>query len=243
MSKRSTTEEYVTKCKLTHGDTYDYSAVNYIKSKDKVTIICKKHGPFKQWASDHRRGFGCSECSQKANGTTEKFIKKAIEIHGDFYDYSKVVYERLNTQVTITCPKHGDFQTNPSYHIYGTQVGCAKCCRSKGELAIEAWLVEHNIKFEDQKRFNTFKMKKFDFYLPDYNLCVEYDGAQHFFEKHQLTSDKKLAKKLFEDVQIRDKEKTLFCLKNGIRLLRIPYFKFKEIKNILTDEILHHPTK
>ncbi len=243
MSKRLTTEEYVTKCKLTHGDTYDYSAVNYVRSKDKVTIICKKHGPFKQWASDHRRGFGCSECSQKANGTTEKFIKKAREIHGDFYDYSKVNYITSTVNIVITCPKHGDFQTKPTYHIYGTQIGCAKCHRSKGELAIEAWLTNNDIKFEDQKRFDTFRMKKFDFYLPDYNMCIEYDGAQHFFEKHQLTSDKKLAKKLFEDVQIRDKEKTLFCLRNGIRLLRIPYFKFKEMKTILTNEILHYPTK
>ena len=113
----------------------------------------------------------------------------------------------------------------------------------KGELAIEAWVTNNDIKFEDQKRFDTFRMKKFDFYLPDYNMCIEYDGAQHFFEKHQLTSDKKLAKKLFEDVQIRDKEKTLFCLRNGIRLLRIPYFKFKEMKTILTNEILRHPTK
>ena len=72
---------------------------------------------------------------------------------------------------------------------------------------------------------------------------IEYDGAQHFFEKHQLTSDKKLAKKLFEDVQIRDKEKTLFCLKHGVRLLRIPYFKFKEIPTILTHEILRNSSK
>lgn len=243
MSKKLTTKEYVAKCKLVHGDTYDYSAVNYITSKDKVTIICKKHGPFNQWASDHRRGFGCSECSQKANGTTEKFIKKAKEVHGEFYDYSKVNYIKSVINVTIICPKHGEFQTKPTYHIHGTQIGCAKCCRSKGELAIEAWLIDHNIKFEDQKRFDTFRMKKFDFYLPDYNLCIEYDGAQHFFEKNQITSDKKLAKKLFEDVQIRDKEKTLFCLKNGVRLLRIPYFKFKEIPNILTHEIFLHTTK
>jgi very-short-patch-repair endonuclease len=224
MSKKLTTEEYVAKCKLAHGDAYDYSAVNYTRSKDKVTVICKKHGPFQQWASDHRRGFGCSECSQKANGTTEKFINKAKEIHGDFYDYSKVEY------------------VTSKYHIHGTQVGCAKCCRSKGEMLIETWLIKNNIKFEDQKRFDTFRTKKFDFYLPDCNMCIEYDGAQHFFEKHQLTSDKKLAKKLFEDVQIRDKQKTLFCLKNGIRLLRIPYFKFKQINEILTNEVLLHTT-
>ena len=243
MSKRLTTKEYVAKCKLTHGEMYDYSAVNYVRAKDKVTIICKKHGPFKQWASDHRRGFGCSECSGKTRSNTEKFITKAKEIHGDFYDYSKTNYNSSKTKISIICPKHGEFQTKPTYHIYGTQIGCPKCCRSKGELSIEYWLVDNNIKFEDQKRFDSFKMKKFDFYLPDYNMCIEYDGAQHFFEKHQLTSDKKLAKKLFEDVQIRDKEKTLFCLKNGIRLLRIPYFKFKEIKKILTNEILLHTTK
>lgn len=242
MAKKLTTEEYVAKCKLSHGDTYDYSATNYTTSSNKVTIICKTHGPFQQRASDHRKGFGCSVCSQKVRGTTEKFIKKAREVHGNFYDYSKVDYKQLSGNIIIICPYHGEFITKPSYHIYGTQIGCAKCSRSKGELLIEAWLTKNNITFENQKRFDAFKMKKFDFYLPTYNMCIEYDGAQHFFAKHQLTSDKKLAKKLFNDVQLRDKQKTLFCLKNGIRLLRIPYFSFKQINEILTNEILLHTT-
>jgi very-short-patch-repair endonuclease len=243
MSRRLTTEEYIEKCKAVHGDTYDYGAVKYVHTKVKVNIICRKHGVFKQWPSDHRRGFGCSECSQKSKGTTEKFISKAKTIHGNFYDYSKSIYTSLDKDIIIICPKHGEFKTKPSYHLYGTQTGCPKCCRSKGEIAIEDWLNNHGIKFEEQKRFETFKMKKFDFYLPEYKMCIEYDGAQHFFEKHQLTSDKSLAKKLFKDVQLRDKEKTLFCLKHGIRLLRIPYFNFKNIKNILTNEILRNSSK
>jgi very-short-patch-repair endonuclease len=243
MSRRLTTQEYIAKCRLAHGNTYDYSAVNYVRSKDKVTIICKKHGPFNQWASDHRRGFGCPECSQKANGTTEKFIKKAKEIHGDFYDYSKVDYKRLDVHVIIICPKHGEFKTLASSHIYGSQTGCSTCCRSKGELAVDSWLTKNNIAFETQKRFDGLKTKSYDFYLPKHNLCIEYDGAQHFYEKNQITSNKELAKKLFEDCQLRDKQKTLFCLKNGIRLLRIPYFKFKELEKILTNEILLHTTK
>ena len=243
MSKKLTTEEYIAKCILVHGNTYDYGAVNYINSNVKVTIVCNVHGKFSQWPSDHRRGFGCPMCSGKNKNTTEIFILKARQIHGLFYDYSKVNYQGLKKDIVIICPKHGEFQTKPSYHIYGTQIGCAKCCRSKGELMIEYWLELNNIEFVQQKRFDDLKRKKFDFYLPAHKMCIEYDGAQHFFEKHQITSNKCLAKKLFEEIQIRDKEKTLFCLKYGVRLLRIPFFKFKDIEKILTNEILLHTTK
>lgn len=243
MSKRTTTEEYIAKCKMVHNNTYDYTNLIYIDNTCKVTIRCKIHGNFLQRPSDHRRGFGCPSCSGKVRGNTEQFIYKAKNVHGDFYDYSKVEYVSLSKEIVIICPKHGDFKIKPRFHIYGSKNGCSLCCRSKGEQIIEKWLLNNNIHFEEQKKFNNLKSKRFDFYLPLYNTCIEYDGAQHFFEKNQKTKNKDLAKILFNEVKRRDEEKTLFCSENKIRLIRIPFTELRNIDNILNHEILRHTTK
>lgn len=61
--------------------------------------------------------------------TTEDFIKKAKEIHGDKYDYSKTIYVDAKTKVIITCKIHGDFLQNPHNHI-SNKSGCPKCCKN-----------------------------------------------------------------------------------------------------------------
>ena len=57
--------------------------------------------------------------------TTEEFIKKAREEHGDRYDYSKVEYVNSTTKVCIICKEHGDFLQQPSNHLHG--IGCPQC--------------------------------------------------------------------------------------------------------------------
>lgn len=119
-----TQEQFIKKAKAIHDDKYDYSKVNYISTHKKVIIICKEHGEFLQAPADHQQTKGCPKCS----GTymdTEYFKEKAIKIHGNKYDYSKVIYEKNNKKVIIICPEHGDFEQNPSEHLSGK--GCAKC--------------------------------------------------------------------------------------------------------------------
>ena len=83
--KKLTTEEFIDKAITVHGDKYDYSLVNYIVSKNKITIICKEHGEFLQRPNDHLNGSGCHKCAG-FNLTREEFIDKAIILHGDKYD-------------------------------------------------------------------------------------------------------------------------------------------------------------
>src|SRR5690606_39195542 len=59
---KKTTEQFITEARLVHGDEYDYSEVKYVRNKDKVSIICQKHGVYKQIPLDHLKGRGCSEC-------------------------------------------------------------------------------------------------------------------------------------------------------------------------------------
>jgi very-short-patch-repair endonuclease len=127
------TEEFIQEAVKLHCDIYDYSKVEYKTCKDYVTIICKKHGPFVQTPDIHLNNkAGCQICSNERNAlrmsdTQEDFLRKAVEVHGDTFDYSKVNYIDSQTYVTIICQEigHGEFPQVPSSHLQGT--GCIKC--------------------------------------------------------------------------------------------------------------------
>ena len=107
--KKPTTEEWIEKAKLVHGGKYDYSKVEYVNAKTKVIIICHKHGDFLQTPDKHLIGRGCSKCGGSEKLTTTKFIEKAMLIHENTYDYSKVEYVNAHTNIIIICSIHGEF--------------------------------------------------------------------------------------------------------------------------------------
>lgn len=218
-----------------HGNFYDYSKTEYLSMKKKVKIICKLHGEFFQTPLSHLRGSGCYECGLKKMSKSlkkpiEEFIKKCNEIHGGLYDYSKVKYDKLSDKIIIVCGKHGEFTQRAFSHQQG--YGCGKCSKSKGEIEIEKFLSDNNIIFQYNKHFDDCRNKNtlpFDFYLPYYNFCIEYDGIQHHESIEYFGGDSKLEyqKKL-------DNIKNNWCLKNKIKLIRISYKDFSNIKNILS---------
>ena len=131
--RRYTTTTFIAKAKEIHGDRYDYSKVAYTTSKERVTIICKKHGEFNQHAARHISGHGCMKCKNETvhtwtSSSLPEFINTAKEIHGDRYDYSKAVYIRNDQKVIIRCLIHGEFEQTPNKHLSGT--GCPKCSNS-----------------------------------------------------------------------------------------------------------------
>ena len=112
--QRSNTDEFINKSKVIHGNTYDYSYVEYQGATNKVKIICQKHGIFEQSPSGHLSGGGCGKCTYETTGdklrkTRDDFIFQAGALHGDIYDYSKSVYINTNTPLKIICSVHGDF--------------------------------------------------------------------------------------------------------------------------------------
>ena len=128
MRKKITTDEFIKRAKKIHGDKYDYSRTNYEDIKTKFCIICPVHGEFWQIPSAHLQGQGCPKC-RGFYQTTEEFIKKAKQVHGDKYDYSKTNYINSATKVCIICPKHGEFWQIPSNHLRGQR--CPKCANEK----------------------------------------------------------------------------------------------------------------
>ena len=88
-----TKEKFIEECLKTHSIKYDYSELEYINAQKNVKIICPEHGSFWQKANYHRRGGNCPLCVGGIKDTTETFIEKAKKIHGNSYDYSRVVYK------------------------------------------------------------------------------------------------------------------------------------------------------
>ena len=234
-SKLKTQEEFIKEAKSIHGDTYDYSKINYVGSVHKICITCFKHGDFLQLPNNHLQGQGCPEClriSRRYN--KEDIIKQFSDKHNNKYDYSKVEYTNLKTKVEIICPKHGSFFQRPEDHLNGQ--GCPECSKfrtSKGENLIKQILEKRNIKFIHNKNCLDFLGKlRPDFYLPDYNLIIEYDGRQHFKPVKFWGGDEGLLK-----TQERDKLKTQLCEEHNIKLVRISYTQFNEIEEII-DSII-----
>ena len=113
MGKKLTTEEFIERAKKIHGDTYDYSLVEYKGALDKVRIICKIHGLFEQRPASHLNGHGCHICGKELVGrkriSNEEFIDRANEIHKGLYDYNLVNIDGSESVATIICKIHGEF--------------------------------------------------------------------------------------------------------------------------------------
>ena len=124
-SLRKTITLFIKEAREVFGDKYDYSKVDYKNKDTKVCIICPEHGEFYQRPNDHISGAGCRQCVGLERLTTEKFIKRAKEIHGDKYDYNKVGYKNSRTPVEVFCKVHGYFSQRPANHLQGQ--GCPRC--------------------------------------------------------------------------------------------------------------------
>lgn len=157
MIKRLTTEQFIEKANKIHNFKYDYSKTIYIKSNQKIIIICPKHEKFLQTPNAHLRKQGCKKCSvikikKILTFTNEQFIQKAKEIHGNQYDYSKVEYKNSHTKIIIVCPKHGQFEQIPDSHIRGSS--CFICSRLNSGWSYNSW----NNQALQSKNFDSFKV-------------------------------------------------------------------------------------
>jgi Zn finger protein HypA/HybF involved in hydrogenase expression/very-short-patch-repair endonuclease len=230
---KNKTETFIKKAQLIHRGKYDYSKLNYINYTTPITVTCKKcNTDFNPTPSNHILGSGCPYCGQNYNRnkklTTKKFISMSQKIHGEMYDYSKSVYVNAKTKITIVCKKcEMEFNQLPRAHIYEKQ-GCPKCKMSHGETKISNILSVLNIPFIPQHRFKDCKGKikplPFDFFIPSLNICIEYDGKQHY---------DKSSKYYNEELINNDKIKTNYCDNKKIKLIRITQREFNIIENII----------
>lgn len=242
-----TTEEFIEKAEIIHNHKYEYHLVDYVNAHTFVTIVCSYHGPFDQLPLAHLKGHGCLKCSHRKlsrifSGHTVDFIRKANILHNNEYEYNLITYINAHTKVKIVCKKHGEFEQTPNKHLLGQ--GCPGCSESIGEKAVRRYLELRGINFLPQKVFadciNVHPLE-FDFYLPEYNTLIEFDGIQHFIPVrfHKSVTNEKLSH-IFGTAKKCDTIKNIYCKDTGKRLLRISY---KEVHRIpeLIDSFLHQP--
>ena len=221
-SKFSNTVDFIKQSIEKYGEKYDYSLIEYVNNITDVKIKCPIHGLFKQKPTIHLRcnGCGCPKCSrEKSKLSYSVFLENSINTHGNKFDYSLVELDGTKNKVKIKCATHGVFEQSPDNHMQGK--GCPSCKESSGEREINDFLNKINITFIREYTFDDCKYKKlllFDFYLPEYNMCIEYDGDQHYIVNEFFGGEK-----AFKETQIRDNIKNEHCKNNNIRLLRIRY--------------------
>ncbi len=232
--KTSNTDEYIKKVKAIHGDKYDYSLVNYIKAEDKIKIVCEKHGVFEQRTYTHLSGGGCVKCYHDSKLLTQnEYIERCKLIHDGKYDYSLVSYLGGDKKIKIICPVHGVFEQKATIHIFGG--GCKMCFESRGEIKILKFLTINNVfnirekRFEYCKNLNTLP---FDFYLPNHNMLIEFDGQQHFEPIKYFGGEKR-----YQQLKINDEIKNTFAKESNIKLIRIKYNQINNIDSILNKEL------
>lgn len=225
-NRNKTQECFIKEANIVHNNKYTYLD-KYVNAKSKITIVCPEHGEFKQTPNIHLRGGGCPIC---ACITKSNYFKKGFElfeieaniVHNNKYTYPDKEYINGKTKIRIQCPneKHIDFYQTPNKHIHSKQ-GCPTCKSSKGEQEIEQMLMKYEVEYYKQQKFIKCKDKNqlpFDFYLPKYNLCIEYDGRQHFDMISIFGGEEGLI-----DRQRKDDIKSNYCIENNINLLRIRY--------------------
>lgn len=221
----------------------DTSKWEFIEYKDYTNVIvkCKECGHIRNTTADNILRFGCKVCAAiKTNEsrklTTEKFIDRAKQVHGDRYDYSLVNYINYETPVKIICKKHGEFLQSPNKHLSGHN--CPHCKESYGEEIIRLALLEHKIPFIQEKPIkeliNTERPIKVDFYI-NYNdtiSIIEINGEQHYFPVEYFGGQLQYNKQITRDKKLQE-----YCDNNNINLYIIKYDdnKLEKIQDIIKE--------
>ena len=219
-NKKWNNNMFIQKAKEIHDNKYNYSLVDYENAHKKIKIVCPEHGEFLQIPWNHiSLKEGCPYCG-KNKSNMEIFLNKAEEVHKGKYDYSLFInYTNNREKIRIICPEHGEFIQILCNHLNGQ--GCPVCLETKGERKIRNFLENNNIKFESYKRFDDCRYKNplpFDFYLPDKNICIEFDGPQHFESIVYFGGEDTL-----KYTKMLDMIKNEYCKNNNIKLIRIRY--------------------
>ena len=264
LSKRMThkKEEVVKRLKQVHGDKYVFDNIEYVNMLTKVTVVCPQHGEFKMTPAHLLEGHGCPECAKntrsiKRANTFEEFVQEAKTIHGDKYIYNDNNYINNKTELTITCPIHGEFSQRPDGHLRGR--GCPYCGHiiSKAEEEIYSMLVllvgENEIVRHDT---NILDGLEIDIYLPNYKFGIEYNGLHWHTEAfgkdrnyHLNKTDKAESKgihliQIFEDEWLEHKDLVLEKLKHYIHKSEVKVVgarkcKIQEINKTIAEEFLN----
>ena len=220
----------------------------YVNDSTKIKLICSHGHEFEATPNKIKQGRGCPIC--KGEKLRNHFIKSTEQFAIDLKKSNPSLeligeYNGSHNEVEYRCKICNRTSKGVADKLLQRELGCRFCNSSIGEQIITIVLENMNISFEREKKFDGCKNEKelrFDFYLPIYNLCIEFQGEQHFkpvdFSYTPTEESKKKAEEKFKDNQLRDKIKRDFCKQNNIKLLEITYKQMDEIEKILKNNLL-----
>ena len=232
IKRRYTNSEFQKKSDTNNNCGYEIIG-DYIDCFTKIEIrhiICGR--TFHQIPSEHLSGRGCAHCYKTKISNSEDFQEKSNIIHNNEY---LIIGDYINNKIKIEI-KHllcgCVFNQSPNSHLRGS--GCPNCMESKGEKLIKHILTSFNINFIKEHRFENCKFKNtlpFDFYLPELNLCIEYNGIQHYEPINYFGGIQSLILQ-----KAKDNIKYDFCKNNNLDLLVIKYNE--NIEDILNSFLI-----
>lgn len=209
----------------------------YNGTKGDITFECLKHGQQTMKLDNLLRGHRCRKCARDYITNLQRLpidqvIERIESVNGNKLLNPNDYVDMFENNLIVQCKCGNTFTV--SLHNYRFTNVCKLCSNkeSRGERIIREYLENNQIEFIQEKRFDDCKDKNvlpFDFYLPKYNTCIEFDGEQHYWDV--------FSKESTEHTQKHDLMKNAYCDNNNIRLLRIPYYKKKQISDILDTEL------
>jgi hypothetical protein len=234
-----TPESYRLEIKELYGDEYEVIGT-YINNSTNIDVKHKNCG--NTWSVNPNSllsGHGCPKCSHRSyKKSQEEFEKEVFDLVGGEYtvlgEYTKndkKIYIKHNI-----C-KH-EYYVSPINFLKGRR--CPVCNESKGEKTVRKLLEDNNISFLPQyNKFNDLTSDlgnplRFDFAVfidnnkTQLKCLIEYDGEFHFEKQYDNDG--------FEMIKLHDGRKNAYCIKNGIWLIRIPYWEFNNIESILKNK-------
>ena len=208
--------------------------------KDSIDKIYIKHGKNSIRVGNLLSGKRCPKCNtDRAKNDYKLSTDEVTERISSMGTVILNAEEYINQDVKnlkIICPQCGKIFITCLKHFqqHGGQ-SCSDCCRkeSVGERRIRQYLNERCIKYEQEKMFPDCRdenMLRFDFYLENDNTVIEFDGEQHYKEKHYFSYD-------YDKNLLHDEIKNEYCKKNDIKMIRIPYWKINKIESILDEQL------
>lgn len=216
---------------------YKLLSNEYINNKNKLILKCPKNHVFQMTFDNFKRGCRCTTCYDMTRGNSKRLTYDYVEeyVSSKGYKLLSKKYKNNSSKLLFKCPNGHIFSMNFAKFKQGRR--CPKCInKSSGENRIKEFLLNKSIDFKREHRFDDCKCKNtlpFDFYLVDYNTLIEFDGIQHF-----EIIDYFGGFDAFVKLKIRDTIKNIYCEKNNIKLIRIPYWEFDNIEEILNRELI-----
>lgn len=186
----------------------------------------------------NRKDYGCPKCANHYKIPEDEIIERLKSAN----PYVRYIdgYKGIEHHANFECLKCGHKWHTPMNSVLQGR-GCPHCNLSHGALEIEKTLNNLSIDYETEYRFDDCKDDRslpFDFYIPSKNICIEYDGEQHFMPvRFRKGTSQQTIQDKFESQKRRDKIKDDYCKNNGITLIRIPYTDFNNIEKILNKYI------